>query len=795
MTITVSSFGGHALDSGDYRAFLLADAFQRSGEHVTVKPPGSWPRSVRVELRERAFGLQVQLQPGVTIQDAHDELAGWFAVGTEADLVVDFDGTDRTLTCVVVDARPYEPYTGVFTAILVAVDARWKNTSLQTVTTPITASGQTFALVNDGTATIDDAVITITPTSAKSAANGWRYLREVVVAWRATRASSGAYPLEVTEGWDHAAEVSAGRSLATGDDVRVLVDGVEVPRWWGSHANTDPNSAASTLWIAPAFSPRRTFTLLSAITAGSPANGDDLEVAKGGTLGWPATGAFVLDDEVFEYTGRTESNENGRAAFTGITRAARTSTAATHSASTTGYWLEHRIQIVYGYTSATAPDARADLEPMLDRSDANLSNTRWIWANFRDSRYPGRAAQWQRVYRGLDGRATRILAADGAPLVALVHEYQADGAQAGKPNFDTWRMPLPAGGTTSGTLLSATHAVSDTLALLLTGTDDDGAEFSLSEVSGPVSSSGLTVAAPTRAVYEVLARTRSQVTNGVVVGSGQFTLLNSGWSHQQWTVHGNGYIKGVDVYLIPDSVNRNISGNGLHADNGSNVPADTTPTVGGSEVFTFTGTGSGGVTQWKRLPVPSSGSVAVLPLFDGQKWWTSMLDASGTVAWGTGSFVYPDGISYENGAAVNVAFKFRVISTELDFQEGIEADDGDTTTLDAVDIRLDSAGVPYVNALSRVDRYWLRGVEVENVSTGQVITLSALCSLNDSIEIDVAAASARNVTTGEYVAGGALEFSDPAGRLELAPGSNTLKFTEAGLVAVTVDVDYRSRWQ
>lgn len=781
MTITVASFGGHALDSGDYRAHLMPDAFQRTGEHVTVKPPGSWPRSVRVELRERSFELQVKLQPGVDIQDAHEELAGWFATGTEADLVVDFDGTDRTLTCVVIAARPFYPYTGVFTALLEAVDARWKHTSLQTVTTPVTASGQTFALVNDGTATVDDAVITVTPTTAKSVANGWRYAREVIVAWRATRASAGPYPLEITEGWDHAAEVSAGRSLATGDDVRVLVDGVEVPRWWGSHADTDPNSPAARLWIAQAFSPRRTFTLLAAATAGSPADDGELEVEKGGTLGWPSSGAFVLDDEVFTYSGRTESNANGRAAFTGITRGARTSTAATHSAGTTGYWLEHRIQIVYGYTSATAPDARADLEPMLDRSNANLSNTRWVWADFLDSRYPGRAAQWQRVYQARDTQSALILSPSGAPAASLAMEYQSDGQQAGKPAFNVWRMPIPCGTPTSSTLLSGTYGIEKTLAARFLGIDDDGNEFALQETRGPVTAaSALSIAAPTRAIFDLLIQGRSQVTLDVPDGVRQNNIaIDSSPSYttagsQQFTAEVDGYVYGAMIYVNHAG---NLSAVSLWTDS-SNAPGERM-----SDEASVLGLGAG---SWGTVAFATP-----VPVYAGQKFWLRAFSNSAGCTWRGYYGTYGGGISGTAG----VVLRSRILTLDAVSEDLARGDDGEQVTLDSPDLRLDSAGVPYVNALARADRYWFRGATIENTSTAQVITFSALCSLNDSIEIDVAAATARNVTTGEPIAGGALEFSDPAGRLELTPGSNTLEFTEAGLVAVTVDVDYRSRWQ
>jgi hypothetical protein len=213
-----------------------------------------------------------------------------------------------------------------------------RSTSQQSVTEQVTATGQSWDIVNDGNGPEQNPVFTLIPTTQKAAGDAYLYKREVVIANKVARTFAN-YALDVTNGGlDTAALVTATKMQADVDDLRVLVDGVEVTRWIGENAATDANSATTTVWINLTLSPGIITGLLAAISAGTPSDGSDLEVTRGGTAGFPRTGAVLVGDEVIEYDGITASNTNGRAAFLNIKRGRRNTTAASHSAGDAVYW-------------------------------------------------------------------------------------------------------------------------------------------------------------------------------------------------------------------------------------------------------------------------------------------------------------------------------------------------------------------------------------------------------------------------------------------------------------------------
>src|SRR3990167_3299360 len=317
MAITVVSWADQLINDGTiYRARLVyaANPFARTGQQVQVQPPGAWPRHIRTNHQPRTVQVFVEL---VTVSQSNQRtLQQWFSMGTQGELIVNDDGTLKALDAVALGSTPYAGAPNVFVATLVAADPRWRGGNMISTAKALTASGQGWTVNNPGNAYVDDPVMSLRPVANKAAASGYLYAIDSIIAWRAER-PSGTYAVEITENWDHATEVAAGRSQTDGDDVRVLVNGSEVPRWFSEHVDHDANDDQTHIWINLTFSPRKTATLLAAITIVEPGPDDELVVSKGGTLGWPRQGALLVDDEVILYTGRTESNADGNAAFTG----------------------------------------------------------------------------------------------------------------------------------------------------------------------------------------------------------------------------------------------------------------------------------------------------------------------------------------------------------------------------------------------------------------------------------------------------------------------------------------------
>lgn len=800
MTITVERFNGHELNDATYAA-LFGDAspFTRTAQQVQVQPPGAWPVHIRTEQRPRPIVLHVEILSG-DLNTAQRQLQEWFAPGAEGELEITEDGISKVIDAVCVGFQRYQPSTSAFTVSLVATDPRWRSLNPISGASLITLSGGGFTVNNPGNSTIDDPLITLRPVSNKAAASGYLYKLESVIAWRAARPAPN-YAVELTEGWDHATEVGAGRSQADGDDVRVLVDGVEVPRWFGEHANNDANSAATKVWANLNFSPRRTATLLAAMTVASPTEGDDLEVATGGTLGWPRTGALLIDDEVITYSGRTESNANGRAAFTGIQRGRRDTTVATHSASATMYWIEHRVQIVYGNTGVAAPDSRADLKPLLDLTSSTVSNERHEWLNFADSAYPGRSMQWLTRSRTQDDQYDKILAPTASPVTALTWEYQSGGAVAGKPVGNTYYRDFPTGtGGSGGNVASLTRVLADTLGMWIYGIDDAGQEVVLQKFAGALTSASANITQPTNPVYRLECWAFNQVVGRRPEGY-DWTAADSTALTTTFTDNAQQILIGaapIDIVAVIAQLYDVTGGSTvtvrIAADDGSDGIGTTAIVATGTQVTTSAG--------YQTL-VFSFATPFVLQA--STRYWIGMYrNAVATSNWAKGYVKYSGGKMRDATAISSLkSWDFKIVGrqassatafTRIDGQS--YADDSDQVTVDGVTVYLSTSESPYVALKSRKDAYRFVGGALYNETTGDTIKANALCGMSNELRIDIGTGVAVNVDeeNGASFAAG-VEFSDPDAKFTLAPGTNSLRFVETGLTGVNVAVDAYARWE
>ncbi len=255
----------------------------------------------------------------------------------------------------------------------------------------------------------------ITPVTAKS--SGFEYKRWVPIVWNASR-SATTYPVCI-EPPDLSSEAQAD-----GDDVRVYVGGVEVDRWLGGTLVSDLK-----VWINLDFEPEVSGTLGEAIGAGDTVTE---VVASTDISDFPVAGILLIDDEAFVYTGKSTATKT----FTGVTRAARGTSAAAHTTSDTIYWIQHDVYLYYGDASLSAPSVDGDYEPVFEVDDSD--NGSWVYEEFGED--DGlRAGQWQtglvshdgEVYGGNQG-------ATANPWIEL--GLMADSVYAGPHWYgDTWR--------------------------------------------------------------------------------------------------------------------------------------------------------------------------------------------------------------------------------------------------------------------------------------------------------------------------------------------------------------------
>lgn len=325
-------------------------------------------------------GLEVMMEVEVLAGSA-DTLRAWFDNEdlTPKILVVTDDGGLNArywralCSSFIPTSSPY-----IFLAKLrIHGDVRLRSVTPTSQHWDITATGATTA-INNGTAGINDdayPIITITPRAYAIGANTYR--RFITVRWR-TASAANQYAVDIVNGGLDTRIASTNFVSATGDDIRVIVDGIEA-NYWLHNINT----ATTKVFVNLDWQPMQDATLASALGAGSLTT---ITVSQDVT-NFPASGLLEIDSELFTYSGKDSALKQ----FTGVARAAKGTSAATHSAGATVRWIQHDIWIEYGSSSPIAPTIDDSLKPIFNLT--NSSNTSWDYDDF-DEEGASRSAAW-----------------------------------------------------------------------------------------------------------------------------------------------------------------------------------------------------------------------------------------------------------------------------------------------------------------------------------------------------------------------------------------------------------------
>ena len=316
--------------------------------------------------------LMVQYS-ALTRRELQQQWYAWFVTdSTQSLIIADDDGQNQRY----VEAMPFsivheEDGDGLTLVTTLAVDGDvlWRAVTATSYVWNITASGETLAVVNGDPAINDDAypVITVTPRQYATGINPYR--RFVAVGWRATQPAT-RYPVDIAnDGLDTRVSPTTHFADAAGDDIRVYVDGVSVDYWLDGI-----NTATTKVWANLNWQAALAGTLANALGTGAITTltvNEDIG-------GWPESGLFLVNSEVFLYTGKT----NATRTFSGVTRASRGTTAASHSAGAAVVWLQHEIWVEYGDATKSAITPINDNKPIFVL--ANSSNTSWDYDDFAE---------------------------------------------------------------------------------------------------------------------------------------------------------------------------------------------------------------------------------------------------------------------------------------------------------------------------------------------------------------------------------------------------------------------------
>ncbi len=378
------SFGGELINDGDNYVSSLAAGSQTPAE-VTPElagRTGAAPALATITRPERYLVVRTHLNQAGDKRALQGQWYHWFRFDTAQPLVAaDDDGTnERYVTALPIAIVHSEDGDGWEWETLLVVDGdvdaenAWRSTTTTNVNWNITSSGDTLEVVNGAEGENLDAypVITIKPNQAGGGSSNPNALFARVL-WRASAGATN-YPVNITGGALDTRIASTNFYSATGNDIRVFVDGVDSDYWLHGI-----NTANTSIWVNLSFQPQAATTLATALSDGA------ITSIAADTAGFPNQGILLIDSELFVYTGKTA------AGFTGVTRAQKGTSAAAHNAAATITWVQHDITIEYGNEETTAKVTDDSYKPIFNL--ATSTNTSWVYADFYEEG-KSRAGAW-----------------------------------------------------------------------------------------------------------------------------------------------------------------------------------------------------------------------------------------------------------------------------------------------------------------------------------------------------------------------------------------------------------------
>lgn len=396
-TPVLVSIGGVSVNGGGYSScvdpgMLRSRVVQRDIMLGSVS--GGMPQYAGYKLKER----QIFIQHRITNDGSHE--TNLLALkklydpdgGTKTLIWTDGDGVNKTCTVVYADFYLHDAAAGInadhtaFVGVWVLLSGKfpWSSTS-SVAAAAKTATPATVSVANAGNITSPAVIYTLKPTAAKTAANGQRYGRYINLLWKSERATpAGGWPVLLTT-FDHAAEVTATRSMGSGDDVELYVNQTRQPCWASTATAKTWNTATCDVWANVVHPPARYWTYTSSATLGSGATSMTVRATEMATMPavpfyaiWETSGNEVVQVTAFDAATSTLT----------ISRGLRGTTAATHPANDKLYWMPWAGELAFGWTSAPARTNYVDdnYKPIfLTGTSASADNTAWTYRAYYEA--------------------------------------------------------------------------------------------------------------------------------------------------------------------------------------------------------------------------------------------------------------------------------------------------------------------------------------------------------------------------------------------------------------------------
>lgn len=401
-----------------------------------------------------------------TISFLREQAKQWLQMGkdfTPHQLIAqDTEDGNRQWYLLVIPVSIAQPNAGELVVTFAMTDPIWRIvTSSTTGNVTVNSSPQTITIATVRGNVPAQPIITITPQTARTGS----FLFKRYIKIYNPNPKPFPFPVSTVDitngGLDTATLITGSKMLANGNDCRVYVDGVDSNRWFGlgTHAI---NTATTFIFANIPHSKGQVGTLGVAL----PNNGTTVNVVFNRTaanlavlkaLTQVINRVFIIDSEIFVFPKNAIDLANYQ--IKNCVRARKTTAFAAHSVNANITWIEHDVWLLYGQSSAGAPDIDDTKKPMMDLT--TTTNSSWVWSQFQDST-ASRPGEWVAgVISSITNKLTlkiltRPYTADqntfANPATELGLQMQTtivNGIQKSETAFLRWGIYHPAGWATA----------------------------------------------------------------------------------------------------------------------------------------------------------------------------------------------------------------------------------------------------------------------------------------------------------------------------------------------------------
>lgn len=827
--VIVKTFNEHPINAAPYETVIergqgMGDIY--TAQVVEVEIPGRFASFIRSQPKSKDFTLNIYMHAGLgtglSRELAEKILYGWFDPANGPGILKVASPGNGDLVMEVLPVKLTVSSPGHYAIGMHAAVPVWESVDAETASESVTVSGQTLT-VNQGGNTVAYPTITLTPTALKPNTAYWTKRKRITLANRSEFAlGDPANP----DGYPVVFDIS---SLLAYDpsQIRVFLNGRQLPRWI--------TGDGTKMWV----NMRMRGRIVGTLAADIDSNVTELTINNvDGFAAWPqGRGFFLIDNECIKY------EELGIFTAYNLTRGDNSTNAASHNAGSTLYWVEHPfLDIMYDFPTASASFPLstielADRKPLIDL-DAS-SNIKHVWAGpFINSTTTRRSRAFELLFSD-DSVSAHNLRVYNAPFTdALTFEDALP--VVGKPAYNNAELKFPVPIRASTTALSFAYAVGKSLALQVYATDLDGNESRVTAQFGtapitPVFSLGNPA---TSLRFNALISTVSGdldlngtldiigvdgVMISEIIDNPIFEDAMGAWSYLAFGFDGGAFTSPdpdngkprkfrLDTFLTPfihfalngDTVVDGFAA-GASFNQGFSIYKGSADTPG--DFVAFGQFGPDGVCRYNPpLNLPGGDYWCNITLNTGFLSRFSRTNASlywgyhpisslhETVRWErinpdpTVVYTdYPDGKIYHRNT-FTMSPVFAVLSKETPPQADAPTATGNIISVDTLTVELDIDRAPKI-VQGAEEAVYAVSARIRNETTGDFLDIFFPTALTESVVIDCKHRTITDSVTGEPILF-SLVSSNPDDWIFLVPGNNVISYTEDGVVATTLSLEW-----